>query len=386
MLTQGDIEKIPVAMEQAASRLELNIMKDIVRRIKANSDMTSSAEYQIDRLRQLGKTDAYIKKEIQSYLQITDDELERLFKDIIKNEYEKFDDIYIKTGHNHTPFGSNKEIVKMVEAVMKQTADSFKNISQSLGFTTMKDGVKIFLPIAEYYQTVLDNAVLGMTTGAFSYETMLKKAVKEMTRGGMRTVAYASGRRYRIESATRAALMTGFNQINSFMNEQAARELGTDDYEVSYHIGARPSHQTWQGRVYSYQELKSICLLGDVTGLCGANCYHSYTPFVKGISTRNYTDSQLDKMIADENTIKYYKGQEYTTYTALQRQRDLELLMRKQRQDIALLKEGQGNDFDIMACQIRYRDTMNKYVDFSNVLNLPQQKERIYMDGLGRVA
>ena len=43
-------------------------MKDIVRRIKANEGMTSTAEYQIDRLRQLGLADDYIKKEIQTYL------------------------------------------------------------------------------------------------------------------------------------------------------------------------------------------------------------------------------------------------------------------------------------------------------------------------------
>lgn len=51
-MTQGEIEALTVTMEQAASRLEMNIMKDIVRRIKANSDMTATAEYQINRLRQ----------------------------------------------------------------------------------------------------------------------------------------------------------------------------------------------------------------------------------------------------------------------------------------------------------------------------------------------
>lgn len=47
-MTQGEIEALTVTMEQAASRLEMNIMKDIVRRIKANSDMTATAEYQIN--------------------------------------------------------------------------------------------------------------------------------------------------------------------------------------------------------------------------------------------------------------------------------------------------------------------------------------------------
>ena len=179
--------------------------------------------------------------------------------------------------------------------------------------------------------------------------------------------------------------MTGFSQITRYMNEQAAAELGTDDYEVSYHMGARPTHQWWQGRVYSYQDLIYTCGLGTVTGLCGINCYHWYEPFIRGVSVRNYTDQELDAMIQEENKPRNYQGRKYTTYTALQKQRKMELQMRAQRQEIALLKEGGGSPIDILAAQTRYRTTMNEYVSFSKAMNMPQQMERVYMDGLGKV-
>ena len=79
----------------------------------------------------------------------------------------------------------------------------------------------------------------------------------------------------------------------------------------------------------------------------------------------NYTDEQLERMIAEENRLKYYAGKGYTTYDALQKQRSMELLMRKQRQDIVLLKEGDGGELDILAAQTRYRTTMQEYVEFS---------------------
>ena len=63
MMTQGEIEALTITMEKAAAQLEIDIMKDIVRRIKANEGMTSTAEYQINRLRQLGLSDAYIQEE-----------------------------------------------------------------------------------------------------------------------------------------------------------------------------------------------------------------------------------------------------------------------------------------------------------------------------------
>ncbi len=386
MLTQGDMEGLAATMEKAASKLEADIMKDIVRRIRANGDMTSSAEYQINRLRQMGKGDAYIKEQIQTFLRASDEEIERIYRDVAGNEYIKLSEMYSAAGKGQIPFGEHAAIQAAISAALAQSRGTFSNIAQTLGFTKIQNGRRAFTPLAEYYQRTLDEAVLGVATGAFSYQSALKKAVKEMTGSGLRTVSYASGRSLRIESAARMALMTGLGQITGYMNETVAEELGTDDYEVSYHIGARPDHQPWQGRVYSREELRSVCGLGTVTGLCGANCYHYYIPFMKGISVRNYTDAELDRMIAEENRTKPYQGKEYTTYQALQKQRDMELVMRKYRQDIALLKEGEGSEFDILAAQARYRTAMDSYVEFSQAMGLPQQRERAYMDGLGRVS
>lgn len=384
MMTQGEIESLTIAMEKAASRLEMDIMKDIVRRIKANEGLTSTAEYQIDRLRQMGLADDYIKKEIQTYLKVSDDEMDRIFRNVPENEYGKYSSMYQDMGIDQKPFGNHVTIQSVIDSSLRQTAGTFQNISQTLGFAVQNGGKTEFLPVAEYYQKALDNAILGVATGAFDYNSALLRVVKEMTRSGLRTVGYASGRSYRIESASRTALMTGFSQITRYMNEQVAAELGTDDYEVSYHLGARPTHQWWQGRVYSYQDLIYTCGLGTVTGLCGINCYHWYEPFIRGVSVRNYTDQELDAMIQEENRPRSYRGREYTTYTALQKQRKMELQMRAQRQEIALLKEGGGSTLDILAAQARYRTIMNEYVSFSKAMNMPQQMERVYMDGLGR--
>lgn len=384
MLAQGDMERLAAAMERAASKLEADIMKDIVRRIRANGDMTSSAEYQINRLRQMGKSDAYIKEQVQMFLRASDEEAERIYRGVTENEYIDLAGLYSKAGKAQTPFGDHTAIQTAISAALAQSRGMFRNITQTLGFIKMQGCKRIFTPLAEYYQRTLDEAALGVVTGAFSYQSVLKKAVKEMTGSGLRTVGYASGKSLRIESAARTALMTGLGQITSRMNETVAEEIGTDDYEISYHIGARPEHQPWQGRVYSQEELRSVCGLGTVTGLCGINCYHYYIPFMKGVSVRNYTDAELDRMIAEENRPKSYQGKEYTTYQALQKQRDMELVMRKYRQDIALLKEGEGSEFDILAAQARYRTAMDGYVEFSQAMGLPQQRERVYMDGLGR--
>ena len=84
-----------------------------------------------------------------------------------------------------------------------------------------------------------------------------------------------------------------------------------------------PGRRISPGKAVSGQRRSwsSVCGLGDVAGLCGANCYHDYLPFIPGVSVRTYTDEQLQEMIVEENTPKEYYGKQYTTYEALQEQR-----------------------------------------------------------------
>ena len=158
----------------------------------------------------------------------------------------------------------------------------------------------------DFYQTTLDQAVAGIQTGAFSYQGMLERTISRLTSSGVRWIDYDSGHHNRIDVAARRAVMTGFRQVQGMINEQTAAALGTDTYEVTYHVGARPSHQPWQGRVWTMAQLRSVCGLGTVTGLHGANCYHDYDAFIPGVSERVYTDEQLEEMIQRENTPKTY--------------------------------------------------------------------------------
>jgi hypothetical protein len=56
--------------------------------------------------------------------------------------------------------------------------------------------------------------------------------------------------------------------------------------------------------------------------------------------------------------------------------------MRKERQDIKLLQEGEVDEEDITIAKAKYRITSNDYTKFSEAMELPQQRERVYADGL----
>lgn len=383
MFTPTEIEALPSAMEQLYRSLQLNIMSDLTERLKANGEeITSAADWQINRLYGLGVSKDEIDSLIQSMLDVSDDEIDRIYDEVVKSGYARNEELYTSKGKEYIPYAENKQLQQLVKAVKNQTKSEYRNITGSLGFATRNaDNTLSFTPLADFYQRTLDNGLMQIASGAVDYNTVLKKAVKAMTDSGLRTVDYASGWSNRVDVAARRALMTGFNQVVAKVNEDNAEQLGTEYFEVSYHRGARPTHQVWQGRVYSKNELETVCGLGTVTGLCGANCYHSYSPFIKGIDTPTYSEEELDRMNEEENTPKEYNGRQYTAYEAQQRQRRLETAMRADRQKIELLTQGGADDDTITGAKVRYFQRQDEYVKFSKAMGLPQQWERVTVNG-----
>ncbi|WP_444485050.1 phage minor capsid protein [[Ruminococcus] lactaris] len=189
-----------------------------------------------------------------------------------------------------------------------------------------------------------------------------------------------------MEVAARRAVMTGLTQLSGKIAEYNAEKLGTEYFEVEWHAGARPTHTIWQGRVWSQQQLYDVCGLGTVIGLCGANCYHTYFPFVPGVSVRTYTDDWLDEQNWKESEPTEFRGKEYTLYEAKQRQRQMETAMRAQREKVQMLQGGDADPDDVMLAKCKYQGQLDEYARFSKQMGLKQERERIYIDGRWRVA
>lgn len=378
MFTPEIMEAIPTALEQIFDSLQMSIMADIVRMLVLAQELTPTSVYKIGRLYKLGKSKSAIKSIVQNTLDLSNSEIKNVFSGVIESGYNEAESVFTEQGKEFIPYAENEPLQQFVRAVQAQTQGECKNITQSMGFAKRQpDGSLGFTPAADYYQETLDKAVMEIASGASDYNTVLEKTVTEMTNSGLRTVDYASGHSNRVTVAARRAVTTGLNQVVGKINEENAEKLGTNYFEVSWHSGARPTHQVWQGRVYSKEELESVCGLGTVTGLCGANCYHSYSPFTPGITPRTYTDEQLDKMNEEENKPVEYNGKKYTKYEATQRQRRLETAMRAQRQKIKLLEEGGADEQAIINARARYVKTSDEYVNFSKSVGLSQQWDRV---------
>lgn len=374
-------------IEKRFSDLEMRIMEDIVRRIRQSGGITSTADWQINRLRILGYSSEDIEKMLKEALNKSYPEMFELYDKVIEWEYVRNKDIYEQINAEFIPYEDNEELQQIAEALIRQSSEELKNITKSLGFyLDYGNGKPVLTPLAEVYQKYLNAACMDIVSGAFDYNSVLRRVVTQLTNSGLRQIEYASGRANRVDVAARRAVMTGVSQLSGKISEMNARKLGTEHFEVEWHAGARPTHATWQGRVWSKEELRTVCGLGSVTGLLGANCYHTYYPFILGISARNWTDEWLEEQNRKENTPKTFNDKEYTLYEAKQRQRQMETCMRAQREKVQLLKRGGADPDDIMIAKAKYQGQLNEYSRFCQKMGLTEERERIYYDMRGRIA
>lgn len=397
----SEMEQIPKPFERHMETLGLNILQEIISRIKMGNGITRTTDYLIYRYDQIKGFDDAVKKHIQQAINHTNQELDKLFNDVIAEGYARDNDLYKATGSKFVPYKENEQLQRYVEAVKQHTRDEFRNITNTTGYMVKINGKKIYTPASQVFHDSLDKAINQVMQGTASYSVVIKEVCKELTDSDLRTVDYASGRSYNLPAAARMCVMTSLTQVTGKIAELNMQNLNTNFVETSWHSTARPTHQIWQGRVFywnksdqneeidvggiHYKSFIKETGYGTIDGLCGINCYHNFFAFIPGISTRTYTDEQLAKMQEDENKRIKYGNKDYNKYEATQAMRHMENNMRKQRKFIKALENGGATEEDIINAKAKYRVMSQQYNSFSKTMELPQERARIYADGLGRV-
>lgn len=377
------LDALPEELAELFRALEITLLEEICSRLKAADELNEVTVQAIRALRSHGIDLKEIEKAVLETSGISKTKLDKLLDDVVERNQKYYTEL-INLAHITQP-GKLVDDAE-VAAIKKQTIDTFRNLTASMGF--LVDAGRTMLPPAKAYQWALDNAVMQVQSGAINYNQAIKTAVKQLADSGLKVVDYESGHRDHIDVAARRAVMTGVSQICAKYTEQSAEYLETPYFEVSAHSGARDkpgpspwsSHKNWQGKVYSvrdgdiYPSIYKVCGLGAVDGLEGANCRHRRFPWVEGVSERTYTEDQLKHI--DDGLGCTYDGKTYTAYEATQMQRRVEREIRKLKREKAAYKAA-GLHEDETAVNIRLRRLNAKYKALSAEAGLPEQPERM---------
>lgn len=384
------LESIPEELAQLFRNLEITLLKEICSRLKISDQLNEVTVQDIKALRSHGISMEEIKKAIQKASGISEKKLDELLNDVVERNRQYYTGLIDISGVIAPDYMiSDSDIA----AIIRQTKAELRNVTRSMGF--LVDNGRIMLPPAKAYQWALDNAIVQIESGAIGYQEAISNAALKLSASGLKVVNYESGQVDQVDVAARRAIMTGVNQLNQKYREQSMEYLGTDLVEVTAHLGARniqgpngwEAHTVWQGKVYrwrdkpqtstgEYPDFEASCGLGSVTGIGGANCRHSYFPFLEGISTPVYTDDQLESMKPENRPKTLFDGKEYDDYQATQFQRKMERTVRKLKRDRAALEAAGDTDKANLALA-KARTLVIKYRAFSEAAGLSTQFERM---------
>ena len=154
-MLRPDTERASLRMESIWMEAENRIIQDIVRRIKKNGHITSTADYQINRLIELGKSREEIESILKSRLDATWPQMFKMYDDIAEWQYVRNKDIYEQVNREFIPPEENEWLMQLSQSVKDQTMDELKNISRSYGFTVDLNGKKDKLHLLKGLQKIL---------------------------------------------------------------------------------------------------------------------------------------------------------------------------------------------------------------------------------------
>lgn len=326
MLSPRYLDGLADELIETYSQLETDILQDMARRIAKLGKITDATKWQAQMLAEAGG----LKKNVGRILSKYDKTVARQVKDAFTEALEtsvKNDNRIFKAATGRTVSAPNAQ--QMLSTIQKCHSD-LSRLTLTTAATTQTQFVQ-----------QANRVYMMAQSGAFDYDTAMESAADELAKRGITTVRYENGRPVTrtIESAVRMNILTSINQTAANQTLSNAETLGVDRFETTAHIGARPEHEEWQGKIFTKSELHTICGLGTVTGLCGINCRHSFYPYFDG-AAEHYTQDDLDEMAGEKVT---YNGQEMTRYDGEQKLRGMERNIRRYKRQ-ALTQEAAGVD------------------------------------------
>ena len=390
MLTATDIEAIANDITDIYGTVEKECIKSIVDHITAGKRITQASVWQMKKLNDVGYLRRDLVSAVRKQTNLAFNDVETLIKEALNRsvgvDISKVADS-IRAGNFKDNFGSIpkfKEHVRNSEQFRRILNSTIASVKDAMNLT----GTKAVQASVKAYADAINRAYLEMATGNYTYEQAVERAVGAIGKSGIKIVdskekatsgqMVGSGRNiyttytdksgnirvYPLDSAIRRDLTTTINQACGKLTVDSCSDLGTDLVETSWHIGARPEHELWQGRIFSLnpkdtrypyfyapQEAGGTGY-GDMLGLCGINCYHSFNPYFDG-SPRSTDENKPSKTEND----KAYREQE--------QQRAYERTLRSlKREQMAYLEGGftdkaQETQRQINALSARYHKFLN---------------------------
>ena len=376
MLTPDQIAALGDAARKITDPVTEYLLQDITRRVAEAGQLTSTAQYEVWRLQNLGLSQKEIEKKLRQLLQVSQGEIHRILHQSAQSGYDL--DVRRFPTVAAIPFAENLVLQQIVAAAAALAEEDFTNLTQTLG---MVDPYGNALPLRKAYRACTDFAFKQVVAGAASYTEAVRQATRNLAEKGVRVIDYESGVHTSLEAAVRRNILGGLGLMQEQVSQAVHDQLGCDGWEITAHANSAPDHEPIQGRQYPDREYKALndSLRRRIGTL---NCGHSAFPIILGVNRPLHAREELEKFRADNEKGVMVDGIHYTGYEAAQMQRKLERSIRAQKRRV-MMDEAAGDQEKLAQDRTRLTLLRQRYVQFSKDAGLRTQYERTEVAGFG---
>lgn len=343
-LTPSYLQKCTDGIEGEYQKLVTEILVDMAQRIAHAGSMTSTTEYLNAKLRELSLQQEYINRALAKVLNTSESEVEKLMNE---STYKSTRDTITqleKHGYDTSGLSFGRQIEKSTNIAKNELS----NLTRTTGQLATAQMMNLY-----------DQAYLQVASGAYSYDQAVTNAIRKLAKEGLGEVTYPTGAKRSVEAAVRVAVRTSVAQNALKCEEDMLDDMDINLVEVSSHLGARPSHAVWQGKIYwrnhpegNYENFYEATGYGTATGLGGYNCRHQFYPFF------GEDDEQTYYHIDETKNEQFYQME--------QQQRALERKMRKWDREEKVLKAGGQDTTEARKWKSYYKEKINDLIKSSN--------------------
>lgn len=403
MLDENQLKTLPERIGLRLRQVNELALQKIGERIKEIGEMKPSDVHKAQQLMTYGSGYDEIVNKLAEVSQKNEQDIYNIFDTIAKDNSVQAEKLAKAKSTSFLPYAENKQLKQFVNAMAKQTADTYKNMTNTIAFMRRdENGKRVLTSLSKTYQDITDKAVTAVVIGVEDYQTAMRQVIKDLADSGLRTkyqplngsagktVDYASGYSRRLDTAVRQNILWGVKECNQNMSDMLGEELGADGYEISYHSNPRPTHEEMGGRQYAIGKSRTIngkyypsfsnveSLLSDY------GCLHFKFPIILGVSQPAYTDKELKAMKEQSKQRVMFDGKEYTMYECQQMQRKLETAARHAK-DRQIIAKASGDEVLRRLEQEKINAISHKYKQLSDASGLPTKMERMSVSKYHRV-
>lgn len=400
MINESQIEFLTERLVERINKANIFFYKKIGSALKQIKELTPSQVHQLVQILKYGGNYDEIVRQIAKYTDLNIQDIDNIFNSYAKRDqlfYEKF---YQYRNIPFVPFAENTALKMQTMALANIVKNKMYNYTRAnlLGFTINGE----FMNLKDTYNYVLDEALLNVSQGKETFDSSMRRILKDIGGSGLKTVDYKSGRKVRLDSTVRMHLKSELRELHNELQKIYGEEFGADGVEISVHSHPAPDHLV-QGHQFSNEEFAKLqngnvardykgrifTLDHDSNGsyrpISEMSCYHYIFSIVLGVSKPTYSDEELKKIIDENNDGFNFEGKHYTLYDGEQLLRNIELNLRKNK-DIQILGRASDNAELVGEAQTKITQLTTKYHEILKASGLRSKLDRARVAGYHRVS